>query len=166
MTDLVATDPRHFRDVLGCYPTGVCVVTSAIEGARHGMAIGSFTSISLDPPLVGFFPDKSSSSWPRIAETGRFCVNILGAEHIALCQRFASKLEDKFDGLSHSYTPAGLPLIDDAIGWIECTIASIQEIGDHLLVIGAVEALDKRGTGDPLLFYRGGYHRLGEKTQS
>jgi 3-hydroxy-9,10-secoandrosta-1,3,5(10)-triene-9,17-dione monooxygenase reductase component len=110
--------------------------------------------------LVGFFPDKLSSSWPRIASTGRFCVNVLGAEHLALCQRFASKLEDKFDGLSHGYTPGGLPLIDDAIGWIECTIAGVQEIGDHLLVIGAVAALDKKEEGDPLLFFRGAYHAL------
>src|SRR3546814_16617268 len=73
-------DPRHFRNVLGCYPTGVCVVTASHEGARHAMVVGSFTSISLDPPLVGFFPDKKSSSWPQIAATGHFCANILAAD--------------------------------------------------------------------------------------
>ena len=73
-------DPRHFRNVLGCYPTGVCVVTASHDGARHAMVVGSFTSISLDPPLVGFFPDKKSSSWPQIAATGRFCANILTAD--------------------------------------------------------------------------------------
>ena len=69
-------DPRHFRSVLGCYPTGVCVVTASHDGARHAMVVGSFTSISLDPPLVGFFPDKKSSSWPQIAATGRFCASV------------------------------------------------------------------------------------------
>jgi 3-hydroxy-9,10-secoandrosta-1,3,5(10)-triene-9,17-dione monooxygenase reductase component len=155
-------DPRHFRDVLGCYPTGVCVVTSELEGARHGFVIGSFTSISLVPPIVGFFPDKSSTSWPRIAATGRFCVNVLGASQLDLCQRFASRLEYKFDGLVHRHTPGGLPLIDGAVAWIECRIASVQEIGDHLLVVGAVEALDKGDPGMPLLFFRGGYHGLHE----
>lgn len=161
-----AIDPRHFRNVLGCYPTGVCVVTSEIAGARHGFVVGSFTSISLAPPIVGFFPDKSSTSWPRIAATGRFCVNILGADQLELCKRFASRLEDKFDGLVHHRTPGGLPLIDGAVAWIECRIASVQEIGDHLLVIGAVEALDKSDQGSPLLFFGGGYHRLHELEQT
>ncbi len=151
---------RHFRDVLGCYPTGVCVVTSAHEGGRHGMAIGSFTSISLNPPLVGFFPDKSSTSWPRIEKTGRFCVNVLAADHLEICQRFASKMADKFEGLSHAQSPAGLPIIEGAVAWIECKIATIHEIGDHLLVVGAVDALEKSEDGAPLLFFRGSYHRL------
>lgn len=153
-------DPRHFRDVLGCYPTGVCVVTSELEGARHGFVVGSFSSISLVPPIVGFFPDKASTSWPRIAGTGRFCVNVLGDGQRELCQRFASRIEDKFDGLVHSYTPGGLPLIDGAVAWIECRIASVSEIGDHLLVVGMVEALDRHDDGLPLLFFRGGYHSL------
>ncbi|WP_295634486.1 flavin reductase family protein, partial [Novosphingobium sp.] len=73
-------DNRRFRDVLGTYPTGVCVVTAVdAEQQRHALVIGSFASISLDPPLVGFFPDKKSSTWPLIAATGRFCVNVLGA---------------------------------------------------------------------------------------
>ena len=66
-------DPRHFRDVLGTYPTGVCVITAVdAEGHRSGLVVGSFTSISLDPPLVGFFPDKRSGTWPKIAAIGRF----------------------------------------------------------------------------------------------
>jgi flavin reductase (DIM6/NTAB) family NADH-FMN oxidoreductase RutF len=166
MSNAPAITARDFRDVLGCYPTGVCVVTSSDEGARYGMAVGSFTSISLDPRLVGFFPDKSSTSWPRIEKTGRFCVNVLGGDHLPICGRFASKAADKFEGLSHQRSPGGLPLIDDAVAWIECRISSVQEIGDHLFVVGAVEALGKRDDGAPLLFFRGGYHRLGEMTPS
>jgi 3-hydroxy-9,10-secoandrosta-1,3,5(10)-triene-9,17-dione monooxygenase reductase component len=166
VSDASAITARDFRDVLGCYPTGVCVVTSSDECARYGMAVGSFTSISLDPRLVGFFPDKSSTSWPRIEKTGRFCVNVLGGHHLAICGRFASKLADKFEGLSHQRSPGGLPLIDDAVAWIECRISSVQEIGDHLFVVGAVEALGKSDDGAPLLFFRGGYHRLGEMTPS
>lgn len=152
-------DPVQFRSVLGTYPTGVCVITSVDEhGQRSGLVVGSFTSISLDPPLVGFFPDKRSSTWPRIAATGRFCVNVLGASQIDLCNRFASKADDKFAELAHGHSPSGLPLLDDAIAWIDCTIERVEDIGDHWLVVGAVEALDRREEGTPLLFFRGRYH--------
>ncbi len=153
-------DPRHFRNVLGCYPTGVCVVTATHDGARHAMVVGSFTSISLDPPLVGFFPDKKSTSWPQIEATGHFCANILAADQKHHSSRFAAKGEDKFAEIDCGTTPAGLPLLDDVLAWIECSIASVTEIGDHLLVVGAVQALEMRDTGTPLLFFRGGYHDL------
>ena len=107
-------DACLFRDVLGAYPTGVCVVTALAEdGARHGLVVGSFTSISLDPPLVGFFPDKRSGTWPRIEATGRFCVNVLGADQLALCRRFAARADDKFAELAHGQSPAGLPVLDN-----------------------------------------------------
>lgn len=154
-------DSRLFRDVLGAYPTGVCVVTALAEsGERYGLVIGSFTSISLDPPLVGFFPDKRSGTWPRIAATGRFCVNVLGAGQLALCNRFAARGADKFAELSHAHSPAGLPVLDDALAWIDCTIERVTEVGDHWLVVGAVEALGRQDEGNPLLFFRGQYHDL------
>jgi 3-hydroxy-9,10-secoandrosta-1,3,5(10)-triene-9,17-dione monooxygenase reductase component len=154
-------DARLFRDVLGAYPTGVCVITALAEsGERFGLVVGSFTSISLDPPLVGFFPDKRSGTWPKIAATGRFCVNVLGADQLSLCHRFAARAEDKFADLAHGASPAGLPVLDNAIAWIDCTIERVTEVGDHLLVVGAVEALGKEGEGNPLLFFRGQYHDL------
>lgn len=154
-------EPRRFRDVLGAYPTGVCVVTAVDgDGRRHAMVVGSFASISLDPPLVGFFPDKKSGSWPLIEATGRFCVNVLGADQLDLCRQFAAKREDKFGDLAHGTSPAGLPLLDNAIAWLDCTLERVVEIGDHWLVVGTVEALDKRDEGTPLLFFRGGYHDL------
>jgi flavin reductase (DIM6/NTAB) family NADH-FMN oxidoreductase RutF len=152
-------DSRHFRNVLGTWPTGVCVITSVeADGTRHGLVVGSFSSISLDPPLVGFFPDKRSSTWPKIAETGRFCVNVLGADQLELCKRFAARAEDKFAELAHDHTPSGMPLLEDAIAWIDCTVERIEDIGDHYLVVGAVESLDRREDGTPLLFFRGQYH--------
>jgi 3-hydroxy-9,10-secoandrosta-1,3,5(10)-triene-9,17-dione monooxygenase reductase component len=154
-------DPRHFRDVLGSYPTGVCVITSiAATGERWGLAVGSFTSISLDPPLVGFLPDKRSTSWSAIEQTGRFCVNILSAAQLEDCQRFAMRGGDKFDGISHGTTPGGLPLLDNVLAWVECDIERVVELGDHLLVVGAALALERAREGAPLLFYRGGYHTL------
>lgn len=160
MDQAAAITSGRFREVLGGYPTGVCVITSANSKSRFGMVVGSFTSISLDPPLVGFFPDKASSSWPKIAATGRFCVNVLGENQLENCKLFASKREDKFEGHSHGLSPRGLPVLDDAIAWIECDIAQVSEVGDHLLVVGAVSALDRRDDGEPLVFFAGSYHRL------
>lgn len=160
MTHAAAIAPSRFREVLGGYPTGVCVITSTDNDSRYAMVVGTFTSISLDPPLVGFFPDKSSSSWPKIERTGRYCVNVLGVDQLDACRHFASKLEDKFEGRSHDLSPGGLPLLDDAIAWIECDITEVIEIGDHLLVVGAVAALDRRAQGVPLLFHSGSYHGL------
>ncbi|WP_397585771.1 flavin reductase family protein [Sphingorhabdus sp.] len=158
---LTAINPRHFRDVMGCHPTGVCVVTAAAnDGARFGMVVGSFTSISLDPPLVGFFPDKKSTSWPRIEATGHFCANILAANQVHHSSRFASRIEDKFEGIDHRLSPHGQPLLEDVLAWIDCSIESVTEIGDHLLVVGAVRSLEKRDDGTPLLFFRGGYHGI------
>lgn len=152
---------REFRDVLGCYPTGVCVITALGEhGRRHGLVVGSFTSVSLEPPLVGFFPGKQSSTWRAIEAAGRFCVNVLGADQLETCRRFALKGDDKFDGLICGTSPSGQPLLDDAVAWIDCAIERIIEVGDHWFVTGAVEALGAADRGNPLLFYRGGYHDM------
>ena len=156
-------DSRHFRHVLGSYPAGVCVVTaSAANGARHAMVVGTFTSISMDPPLVGFFSDRRSSSWSKFGETGYFCANILRADQCHHSARFAARCDDKFAGLEHARTPAGLPLLEDVLAWIECSITSVVEVGDHFLVVGAVQALETRGSGTPLLFFRGRYYDLAE----
>lgn len=153
-------DARHFRHVLGGYPTGVSVITSNDGASRHAMVVGTFTSISLDPPLIGFFPGKSSSSWPKIQAIGRFCVNILAADQLGHCNRFASKAADKFVDLAHDESPSGLPILPGVVGWLECTIASVQAIGDHWFVVGAVDALERTSQDSPLLFFGGAYHRL------
>lgn len=152
---------REFRNVLSHYPTGVCVVAAAgRDGGRSALVVGSFTSISLDPPLVGFFPDKRSSTWPIIEQVGRFCVNVLSAHQIELCRHFSAKNIDKFADLSHDSSPSGQPLLGDAVAWIDCTIDRVIEVGDHWFVVGAVEALGTQGEHNPLLFFRGGYHNV------
>jgi len=155
------TDPRWFRQVLGQYPTGVCVVTATQhDGQRAGFVVGSFTSVSLAPPLVAFFPDKSSTSWPRIRDAGRFCVNILSAAQEDVCRRFASQAEDKFDGISCRTSQSGSPIVDGAVAWIDCELESVQEAGDHYIVLGRVTALDIGDQSLPLLFFQGGYGRF------
>ena len=153
-------DEAKFRQVLGHYPTGVVVVTGmADDGAPAGLAIGSFTSVSLDPPLVAFFPDKKSSSWPRIAAAGSFCVNVLGEDQEDVCRVFASKGADKFASFGWRPGRTGAPIINDVIAWIECTIERVDDAGDHLVVLGRVVDLEVGEAGGPLLFYRGGYGR-------
>lgn len=159
MTDPVPPiDGATFRKVLGHYPTGVCVVTATgADGSPTGLAVGSFTSVSLDPPLVAFFPDKGSSSWPRIAAAGRFCVNVLGSEQEALCRRFATRGADKFAGVSHRLSAGGSPILDEVVAWIDCSLHAVHEAGDHYIVLGRVIELDLERAGKPLLFFRGRY---------
>ena len=155
---LIEIDPAHFRSVLGHYPTGVSVVTGwRSEGEAAGLAIGTFTSVSLIPPLVGFCPDRRSTSWPLMRRFGRFCVNVLGADQIELCNRFAARGPDKFHGVSHSVSAHGLPVLDGIVAAIECGIEAEHEAGDHSFVIGRVIALDILRPGDPLLFFKGRY---------
>lgn len=156
-----ASNPKWFRQVLGQFPTGVCVVTAAPAGAPlAGMVVGSFTAVSLDPPLVAFLPDRSSSSWPKIETAGKFCVNILGADQEALCRRFASKSADKFDGIAHRLAQSGSPILDDCVAWIDCDIASVTEAGDHFIVLGKVNELQINTGGLPMLFFQGGYGKF------
>ena len=156
-----AIDFKQFRQVLGQYPTGVCVVTSTgADGNLAGMVVGSFTSVSLDPPLVGFFPDRNSSSWPKVASSKRFCVNILSAEQEDVCRKLSSKDPDKFASIAHRPSPLGSPIIDGVVAWIDCDLHSVSEAGDHFIVLGAVRQLEIAEGGLPLLFFQGGYGRF------
>jgi len=151
----------QFRQVLGQYPTGVVVVTAAVPGsAPLALTIGSFSSVSLDPPLVAFYPSIGSSTWPKIQAVGRFCINVLGADQEALCRVFASKVEDKFENVSWQPSPGGAPIIDGAVAWIDCDLDDVQTLGDHYLVVGRVNALETASRDLPLLFFRGGYGRF------
>jgi len=153
-------DSAKFRQVLGHFPTGVTVITAAAEGGPVGLAVGSFASVSLDPPLVAFFPDKGSSSWPKIEATGSFCVNILAEAQEDVCRRFASRDEDKFAGIGWSAAGSGSPLLDGGLAWIDCDVESVSEAGDHFYVLGRVRELAVGHDGGPLLFFRGGYGRF------
>lgn len=151
-------DTKLFRHILGHYPTGVCVITAMQQGGvPAGMAVGSFTSVSLDPPLVGFFPDRSSTSWPKIEAMGRFFVNVLADDQEWLCRRFASKAEDKFQDVSYRLSNAGLPILNDVVAWIDCTLHAVHEAGDHFIVLGEVQAFAVERDARPLIFCQGGY---------
>jgi flavin reductase (DIM6/NTAB) family NADH-FMN oxidoreductase RutF len=156
-----AFDGAKFRQVLGHFPTGVTVITAVENGSPVGLAVGSFASLSLDPPLVLFCPGNQSASWPKIRAAGVFCVNILGADQEHVCRVFASKEPDKFATIGWTPTAAtGSPCITGVHAWIDCTIEQIVPGGDHDVVIGRVQSLDSSDSAGPLVFYRGGYGRF------
>jgi flavin reductase (DIM6/NTAB) family NADH-FMN oxidoreductase RutF/DNA-binding IclR family transcriptional regulator len=152
-------DRRYFRQVLGHYPTGVCVVTAmTAAGEPLGMAVGSFASVSNDPPLVAFLPDKSSSTFPKIREAGRFCVNVLSGNQEQICRTFSSRGADRFAGLTWEPAPfSGAPILADSVAWIDCEIDVIHEAGDHYIVLGRVHDLAVENPTLPLLFFQSGY---------
>jgi 3-hydroxy-9,10-secoandrosta-1,3,5(10)-triene-9,17-dione monooxygenase reductase component len=157
----VEIDPKEFRTVLGHFPTGVTVVTGMLGGTAHGLAIGSFFSISLDPPLVGFCVANESESWAAVGATGSFAVNVLSEHQVDVSNTFASKSEDKF--ASVEWTPGPVtrsPFITDAVAHIDCDLETTYPGGDHVIVVGRVRALQvHRGEHGPLLFFKGGYGR-------
>lgn len=159
VTENRADDPAWFRYVLGQYPTGVTLITAKHpDGSQLGMVVGTFSSVSLDPPLVAFMPDVRSSSWPKIREAGSFCANILTAGQQDVCRAFARKEEHRFSASQWSDTGTGSSRLEGAAAWVDCTIEDVIRAGDHDIVLGRVTSL---GVGDaeglPLLFLRGGY---------
>lgn len=156
-------DPADFRKVLGSYPTGVCVV-AALDADRRpvGMVVGSFTSVSLDPPLVGFFPDRKSSSWPLIEAAGHFSVNVMGSDQQDICRAVGAKGDQKFVGVEYVISDHNLPIIANAIACIECRLHSVTEAGDHWFVMGQVLRLESTRDENPMLFHRGRYGGFAE----
>ncbi|MFF3029577.1 flavin reductase family protein [Streptomyces rubiginosohelvolus] len=153
--------PAEFRRVLGHFASGVTVVTARDADGPTGFTCQSFASLSLDPPLVSFMVARTSTTWPRIARAGVFCVNILGAEQGALCRGFAVSGADKFAGVAYGEAPVtGSPLLDSVPAWIDCRVHAVHTGGDHLIVVGRVEALGAEEEGEPLLFHRGAFGRL------
>jgi len=150
-------DARFFRNVLGKYPTGVCIITAQGEGSPVGMVVGSFTSVSLDPPLVAFLPDKRSTSWGEIRSRGHFCVNILADCHGDLCRKMTGPAGQRFDDVDYHLSPGRAPILESALAWIDCSIFAVHEAGDHFIVIGEVQAMNTHREGKPLLFFEGGY---------
>lgn len=154
-------DGTRFREVLGSYPTGVAIVTCIDEhGVPAAMVIGSFTSVSLEPPLIAYLPMKSSRTFARMRGAATFCVNILAADQEAVCQHFASPAEDKFAGLAWHPSPAGNPVLDGVVAWIDCDYASVTEAGDHYIVLGGVLDMQLERDTAPLLFFQRGYGRF------
>jgi 3-hydroxy-9,10-secoandrosta-1,3,5(10)-triene-9,17-dione monooxygenase reductase component len=151
-------DARHFRDVLGNLPTSVVAVTTIHPGGGPvGMIVGTFTSVSLDPPLVSFLADRSSYSFERIRASGRYCANVLAADQEALSRKMSTGGAAKFDGVEWTRSPMDNPVLAGIVAWVDCDVEKVVELGDHYLAVGRVRHLRVSSPKTPLLFFRGGY---------
>jgi 3-hydroxy-9,10-secoandrosta-1,3,5(10)-triene-9,17-dione monooxygenase reductase component len=150
-------EPSRFREVLGHFLTGVVLVTAVDDGMPVGMTCQSISSLSLDPPLVLFCPSKTSTTWPRIARAGRFCLNILAEDQGEVCASFARPGIDKFSGITHSLGRGGSPVIDGSLAHVECMIDAVHEGGDHFIVVGRAFDLAIDRDSAPLTYFRGGF---------
>lgn len=154
-------DPRALRNVLGCFATGVAVVTAVGDNGKPvGMTINSFSSVSLDPPLVLWSIGLNSPSHGAFCRHPGFAINILEASHKDLSLHFARPSEDKFKGINWRPGNHGVPVLQDALATLECVTENRIISGDHEIFIGRVVKIDQT-EGAPLVFHRGGFVSLG-----
>ena len=144
----------EMRRVMGHFASGVTIVTGLFEGTPVGFACQSFTSVSLDPPLVLFCPAHTSTTWPLIQRSGSFSVNVLAEDQTELCKQFATSGGDKFAGLQWHETSWG-PSLDGVLATVHCDIEQVHPAGDHHVVIGRVRQLVTHREVGPLLFFKG-----------
>lgn len=156
MVETASFDQKLYREVLGHLPTGVTVVAALHETGAVGMTANAVTSVSLNPPLLLFCAAKTSTTWPLIRESGRFCVNVLAGHHEALCRSFALLGVDRFGDIPWHLRPCG-PALEDAVAWIDCEIFKEHDGGDHTIVVSRVVSLEALDETSPLVFFRGRY---------
>lgn len=156
-------EPRKLREALGCFATGVTVITTSnSRGEPVGFTANSFTSVSLDPPLVLFCATRESASVAALREHGAFAVNVLHIGQQAIAAKFASKATDRFEGVDSEHWDWRVPVIREAMANFECAIEEVHPGGDHLIVVGRVSRVHFDPTRDPLLFLQGNYRRVHE----
>ncbi|MBM3670896.1 MAG: flavin reductase family protein [Actinobacteria bacterium] len=158
--DFFRPDAAEFRQVLGQFATGVTIITAIDDGEPAGVAANSFTSVSLDPPLVLFCVAHTSSTWPRIERAGKFAVNILGEHQEEVCRLFAAKGADRFAQVKWRVGVGGSPVLDDCIAYLDCEFWAEYDGGDHIIVVGRVLDLGINHDAGPLVFYQGQYGRV------
>ena len=148
------------REVLGHFASGVTVVTAVTADGPTGFTCQSFSSLSLDPPLVAFAPARASQTWPALRAIGRFCVNVLAEGQDAVSQNFARSGPDKFDGVRWTPSVHGSPVLDDVVAWIDGELWAEYVGGDHTIVVARVLDLGAHPDRRPLLYHRGSYGLL------
>jgi flavin reductase (DIM6/NTAB) family NADH-FMN oxidoreductase RutF len=155
-------DPARLRKAFGIFPTGVVAVAAEVDGRLLGLAASSFTSVSLDPPLVSFSVATTSKTWPDLRRTGHLGVTILADHHGEACRQLAGPVDTRFDGLAVSATDEGAVTLDEGLARFDCTVYREVEAGDHLIVLLQLHAVEHPETGSPLIFHRSGFGRLAE----
>ena len=154
-------DARALRDVLGRFATGVTVVTTCADQSQPlGLAVNSFASVSLDPPEILWSIMSTAPSRPAFESHGAFAVNIMPEEAKESVLRFATPIDNKFEGIPWRRGWRDVPLLENALATLQCDVKQMIPCGDHHIVVGSVRALESR-EGDPLVFFRGQFCSLG-----
>ena len=154
-------DTRAFRQALGCYPTGVAVVTASIPGGEHtGITVNSFTSVSLDPPLVLWCIDRKSNRFDAFIHAKHYTISLLGTAHETVSARLAKQGAHSLDGIDLLDTELGPPALADALALFECEAEAVHQGGDHAILVGRVLRFARREAGEPLVYYKGKYGAL------
>lgn len=154
-----ASAHRALRDAFGRFPSGVVSACARVDGAPVGMAMSSFTSVSLDPPLVLVCVDRASSTWPRLVGAERLGISVLGEAHDRTARQLASRTADRFAGLSLVDGEGGALFVDGATAWLECSVESELPGGDHVVVLLRVHGHRVLEPG-PLVFHASGFSSL------
>jgi flavin reductase (DIM6/NTAB) family NADH-FMN oxidoreductase RutF len=167
MTELITNqdlDPARLRTAFGIFPTGVVSVAAEVDGLLVGLAASSFTSVSLDPPLVSFSIARTSKTWPDLRRSPHLGVTVLAAHQHAVCRQLAGPPEQRFDGVPVRVSEQGAVTLDEGLARFDCTIHSEVEAGDHVVVLLELHAVDHGDvggdTGSPLVFHRSAFGRL------
>ncbi|GAA3067760.1 flavin reductase family protein [Streptosporangium carneum] len=153
--DVAPPTPQELRRAMSSFASGVTVITGTDGEEAVGFACQAFASVSLEPPLVLFCADHNGRTWPRIRETGRFCVNVLSEEQVDICGRFGSSKGRKYDGLEWDSSRWGTPALRDVLLRIHCEVYDVHVAGDHDVVIGRVLELETVTEQRPMIFFRG-----------
>jgi flavin reductase (DIM6/NTAB) family NADH-FMN oxidoreductase RutF len=158
-------DSKTFRHLTGHFATGVAVVTSAdpASGAKHGVTVNSFASVSLDPPLVLVCIEHASQSHDFLTSRPTFVINFLARRQVALAERFAGRapiVSATFDGVAHDELTGGAPRLSGSVAWLECVQVAVYPGGDHSILVGEVRAGDTGDDDDPLIYFGGSYSAL------
>lgn len=155
----MATDTQ-LRQAFGTYATGVTVITCLKAGAPVGFTANSFTTVSLQPPLILFCVGRNRESFSPIRAAPTFCVNVLSSSQKALSNRFASSGQDKWEGVAYESDASGNPIFPDAAAIFTCRQTSVIDAGDHALILGEVIDYRHRQDAAPLVYCRSDYHSL------
>ena len=158
----MAPDPDRFRQVIGQFATGVAIVTCKGPDGPAGLTTNAVASLSLEPVLLLVAFDNGSRTLSAVRGSRRFAVNVLRAGQEDLARVFASKrvAREKFDAVTHM-DAHGVPVLDGALAWLACDLRDLHPAGDHTIGVGAVTQMDADPDGEPLVFFRGAYHRVG-----
>ncbi|MTV14035.1 flavin reductase family protein [Bradyrhizobium elkanii] len=153
-------DRRMLRDAFGAFPTGVVAVAAQVDGSLVGLAASSFTSVSLEPPLVSFSVAKGSTTWPELRRARHLGVSVLAEDHGALCRQLAGPAQERFTGVAFEITDSGAVMLAEGIAQYDCTLREELEAGDHVIVLLQLHAVVVRSCGQPLIFHRSEFGRL------